>query len=168
MMNDRRRGYAYRYDQETLVLAHIDDAFAFLADPRSVSLRAPARMGVRFVAGPPRDLGLGSEREYIFRWSGIPVYVRLRVTEFEPPDRLALRQVLGPWQSYGRSFTLRRVPGGTSIAEHVDFRAMPGVLDHIVHRLVAARSLAEAAAVGRTALLRHLGGYAPASEAVHG
>jgi hypothetical protein len=144
-----------------LVSAGIDDAFAFLADPRSVPSLEPSWTDLRFVTGPPRSFGLGSEREYIFRWSGFPVYLRLRVAEFEPPRRLTLEQVVGPWQSYRRAFTLRPVPGGTEIAEQDDFRGAPGPIDHLVHRLVVARQLRAIAAFRHEALVRHLGAHAP-------
>jgi hypothetical protein len=150
-------GYAYGQRWDVVVSAGIDQAFAFLADPRSRAALESPSTDTRFVPGPPRDLGLGSEWEYIFRWWGFPVYLRLRVTEFDPPTRLVLDQVMGPWQSYRSALTLRRVGGGTRIAGQDDFSGGPGVFDHLVHRLVAARQVRAITRFRRDSLLRRLG-----------
>lgn len=154
---DVRRGYAYRRHWRTVVSASIEDAFTFLADPRTLPLLDPPGIETRFVSGPPRDFGLGSEREYVFRWSRFPLYLRLRVTEFEPPKRLVLEQVLGPWQRHDHAFSLNRGRDGTEIAEQADVCAPPGVIEELVHRLFVARQMRAIAAFRRDALLRHLG-----------
>jgi hypothetical protein len=151
------RGYAYREDARIVVAAGIDEAFAFLADPRTLPLLDPPRLDTRFVPGPPRDFGLGSEREYVFRWSRFPLYLRLRVAEFEPPRRLVLAQVLGPWQRFVQTFGLRRVEDGTEIAEQGEARFSSGVIEGLVHRLIVARELRAITAFRHVALLRHLG-----------
>jgi hypothetical protein len=150
------RGFGYRQRWRAVVSASLEETFAFLADPRSLPALEPAWTDMRFVPGPARDLGLGSEREYVFRWSGFPVYLRLRVTEFEPPRRLVLEQALGPFQACRRAFTLRSLQAGTAIAEQYDFRAMPGVLTGLVIRLVVARQLDEIAKFHHEALIEHL------------
>jgi hypothetical protein len=151
------RGYAYREDARIVVAAGVDEAFAFLADPRTLPLLDPPRLDTRFVPGPLRDFGLGSEREYVFRWSRFPLYLRLRVAEFEPPRRLVLAQVLGPWQRFVHTFDLRRVGDGTEIAEQGEARISPGVTEALVHRLIVARQLRAVAVFRHEALLRHLG-----------
>jgi hypothetical protein len=152
-----RRGHAHRQDSRVVVSAKIDEAFAFLVDPRNMRVLDPPWTDFRFVSGPAMEFGLGSEREHTFRWSGIPVYLRIRVTAFEPPTLLVLDQVVGPWQSYRLALTFQRVPGGTEITEQEDVRAMPGFLDHLVHRLFVVRQLRAIAAFRREALLTHLG-----------
>jgi uncharacterized protein YndB with AHSA1/START domain len=149
-----RAGYRYEHRREVVVAAPIDATFAFLADP---PLLEPRWTSMQFVPGTPRDLGPGSEREYVFRWAGIPVYFRIRAAEYEPPFRLTLEQVLGPWQSHVRRITLSRDGAGTRVTEHDEVCAPPGVVDHVMHRFVVARQLAGVGAFRRDALLRHLG-----------
>ena len=151
------RGFRYRRYRETVVAAKIDEAFAFLAHPDAMVLLDVPWTGIRLVSGPPRPLGLASEREYIFRWSRIPVYLRVRVTEYDCPYRLSIDQVLGPWRRFRNVSTLRSFPGGTVIGEETDVVAMPGVVDHVVHRLKVARQLDAIDAYRHGALLRHLG-----------
>ncbi len=150
-------GYAYGQRWDVVVSASIDDAFAFLADPGSLAAIEPPSTDMRLVPGPPRVLGLGTESEYIFRWWGFPVYLRIRITEFEPPTRLVLEQVVGPWQSCRHAFTLGRIGGSTAIAGQDDFRGRPGVIDHLVHRLFVARQLRAIIRFRHEALLRRLG-----------
>jgi hypothetical protein len=158
--NDGGRGYAYREDVRIVVAAGIDEAFAFLADPRTLPLLDPPRLDTRLVPGPPGDFGLGSEREYVFRWSRFPLYLRLRVVEFEPPKRLVLAQVVGPWQRFVQTFGLRCVEDGTEIADQAEARSSPGVTEALVHRLIVVRQMRAIAAFRRDAFLRHLGAHA--------
>jgi hypothetical protein len=162
-----RTGYRYEHRREVVVAAPIDQAFAFLADPQSVPLLEPPWTRMQCMPGTPRDLGLGSEREYVFRWARIPVYFRIRATEFEPPFRLALEQVLGPWQSHVRRIALRRDGAGTRVTEHDEFCAPPGLVDHVMHRFVVTRQLASIGAYRRGALLLHLGDPSTVPAAPH-
>jgi hypothetical protein len=150
-------GYAYGVRWEIMVSAGIDEAFAFLADPRSLAAIEPPSTAMRFVPGPSGDLGVGTEWEYIFRWWGFPVYLRVRVTELDPPTRLVLEQVVGPWQSCRHALTLQRIGGGTRIMGDDAFRGRPGLVDHLVHRLVAARQLRAIVTFRREAVRRRLG-----------
>jgi hypothetical protein len=162
------RGYHYGHHQAIVVSAKIDHAFDFLADPAAIPLLDPPWTGARLIPAPGAASAPGDEREYVLRWLEIPVYLRIRVAEFEHPHRLVLEQALGPWQSFRQVFALRAVEEGTEIAETIDVRAMPGVVDHVVHRLVVARQLRAIDAFRRTALLRHLGAPAPRPQATRG
>ena len=77
--------------------------------------------------------------EYVFRWSEIPVYLRIIVAEFEPPVRLVLSQAQGPWQSFIHSVTLRRTSNGTVVSELMRFRAAPGPFERVLHGFLIQR-----------------------------
>jgi hypothetical protein len=153
----RQKGYRYRQQQRTVVAATIEDAFDFLADPATLPLLDPPWVDMRLMPGPSRGCGVDSEREYLFRWSGILVYLLMRVAACERPHRLVLEQVLGPWQSFRQTFALRPRPEGTEIADDTEIRAMPGVVDHVIHRLVVARQVRAIEAFRRAMLGRYLG-----------
>jgi len=168
LVSDARGGYRYLQDRETVVAARIEDAFALLARPDALALLDPPWTDVRFMRGPSARSGPGAEREFVFRWSGVPLYLLLRISEFEPPHRLVIEQALGPWREFRIAATLRSVPGGTAIVERTDVLAMPGAVDHALHRFVVARQLRAIDAFRHEALLRHLGAAAPPRGAIRG
>jgi ligand-binding SRPBCC domain-containing protein len=132
-------GYVYQFELETSVEAMAADAFAFLSDPHTLPLLDPPWLRAQLLSAAAGPVRQGSEMEYIFRWSGIPVYLRLVVTEYESPLRLVLSQAQGPWQSFCHSITLHPAGNGTVVAERMQFQAAPGVFERLMHRLVVQR-----------------------------
>lgn len=163
-MADDARGYAYRIESRITVAAGAGEAFRFLADPASLPALDPPWVDARLVTGSGRSRVVGSEAEYLLRWFGVPLYLRMVVTELEAPRRLALAQLAGPWRRYTHAFDLRSVPGGTEIRERSDFRGGPGPFELCLHRFVIRRQLEEVVRFRRRALAEALGGGQAAAD----
>src|SRR5258706_4793567 len=134
-----RSGYSYQLESETQVEAPAEEVFAFLSDPGSLPLLDPPWLKVQLLSATPGSVCAGSEMEYIFRWSEIPVYLRMVVTEAEPPRQLVLSQAQGPWRSFQHSITLRPVADGTVITERLQFETAPDLFGGLLHRWVIRR-----------------------------
>ena len=130
----RGAGYAYLAACETSVDAPPDRAFALISDPRNLSMLHPSCRDLRFMfQHMDRD---GNEAEYVFRCSGIPIYVRMKVAESESPHRYVMKQVQGPWKDYTHSFLLRPHSQGTVISQRAEFTPAPGLANRALHEWV--------------------------------
>lgn len=156
-MPDEMKGYAYRLESTTAVAAPITQAFAFLDDPASLPALDPAWVDARLMTGKGECRSVGVEAEYVLRWFGVPLYLRLVVTRHEAPHRLALAQVEGPWRTYTQTFELRREGRTTVIDERAEFRGGRGPFEHCVHRFLVRRQLHAVARFRRHALIQALG-----------
>lgn len=141
-----------------VVAASPEDAFRFLADPAHAELLSPPPLAMRNMSA--EGAGLGADLEYVFRWAGIPLYMRLKVDRFEPPQRIVLVQTLGPWRHYRQIYTLSRVAAGTRIEETIEFIRRPGWIEWVLDRFSIQPYLREVAAYRQRALLKHLGAHA--------
>jgi ligand-binding SRPBCC domain-containing protein len=151
-----RSGYTYQLESETQVAATAEEVFSFLSDPGSLPLLDPPWLKVQLLSATSGKFCAGSEMEYIFRWSEIPVYLRMVVTEVEPPLKLVWSQAQGPWQSFHHSMTLEPVRDGTLITERFQFETAPDLFGSLLHRWVIRRQFRDVIGFRKQALIDRL------------
>ena len=134
-----KTGFSYHLERAVFVGAGLQETFEFLSDPRTLPQLDPPALKVQLLNWSPGPVRAGSEAEYIFRWSGIPVYLRIVITDYQPYDRIVIEQVQGPWQSYRYVCMLRAVLSGTEVSERAEVRARPGLFERALHMSLVKR-----------------------------
>lgn len=103
---------------ETIVPARLADVFAFFADPANLPRLLEPWPCFRLLAhdGPVRIGGVMWIEE---RFSGIPVALGFRHSEFRPPFRLAGRMFHGPFSRFEHAHEFDPVTQGVRIRDRV-------------------------------------------------
>lgn len=109
-----------------------DEVFAYVATLDC--WREWAHLVVELSRSSPGPLQEGATFTVVNRFLGRTLETTYRVTEYEPPRRLAARSVTGPVAG-GFTFTCDEVPGGTRFIEAWDFE--PGSVFKLAAPLVA-------------------------------
>lgn len=98
-----------------------DRAYAYLSDPRHLDGLTPGWLRFRLVDAELPPLTLGSEIDYDFRWRGLPMVWRSRITDWRPPERFSYEQVRGPYRHFRHDHLFFEQESGTLVVDRVVF-----------------------------------------------
>jgi ligand-binding SRPBCC domain-containing protein len=99
----------------------VDEAFAFFADALNLETITPPWLRFRILEAPAK-LERGSLLVYRLRLFGLPIRWRTEIAEWRPPHCFVDVQLQGPYRRWEHTHRLRRVDGGTEIADRVVYR----------------------------------------------
>lgn len=125
-----------------IVEADLDEAFAFVADPRNLEAITPAWLRFRIVEAPEGLRG-GSRLRYALRIFGWPVRWNTEIVSWRPPRSFTDLQLSGPYPLWEHTHRLVPAPGGTEIYDHIRYRVPGGPLAALVQRRLVSRWLDE-------------------------
>lgn len=98
--------------------------------------------GERAVAGVTEGLlAAGDEVTWRARHFGVPLRLRVRVTEVDRPSYFRDEQVAGPFADFDHEHRFEPVDGGTELRDTVRFRSPAGPLGAVADALVIRRYL---------------------------
>ena len=133
---------AYRLTRNQRVARPREEVFAFFTDAANLALLAPPSVGFRLLTPLPIGMAAGTLLDYRLRLFGIPVRWRTRIELVEPPARFIDLQLAGPYRHWRHEHSFAEIPGGTLIADAVDYEMPLGALGTLAHALVVRRTLA--------------------------
>jgi ligand-binding SRPBCC domain-containing protein len=136
----------YVLERTQFVLASLERAFAFYAEPRNLAKITPKWLGFRIVGfddGETDDAKMrrGLRIHYRVRPLGFPQRWTSEITEWDPPARFVDEQRKGPYRSWHHEHTFRAVDGGTEIRDRVEYALPFGPLGRIAHAALVRRQL---------------------------
>jgi ligand-binding SRPBCC domain-containing protein len=124
-----------------VVVAPLDEAWAFYADPENLEAITPPWLRFRSASTPPA-LHAGSLLRHRLRILGVPVSWLTLIETWLPPRTFVDVQLAGPYRLWRHTHRLSTVRGGTEIHDHVEYRIPGGPLaplaDAVVRRLLRA------------------------------
>jgi len=132
---------SYRLTRTQRVARPREAVFAFFTDAANLALLAPPSVGFRLLTPFPINMTAGTLLDYRLRLSGIPVRWRTRIELVEPPARFVDVQLAGPYRRWRHEHSFREIPGGTLIADAVDYELPLGVLGTLAHAFFVRRTL---------------------------
>jgi ligand-binding SRPBCC domain-containing protein len=116
----------------------IAEVFDFFADAHNLEALTPASLRFGVVTPRPIDMGSGTTIDYRLRLHGIPIRWRSEIETWQPPYRFVDVQLRGPYRFWRHEHAFREDEGGTTVFDHVRYRAPGGGL---VNRVLVARDL---------------------------
>jgi ligand-binding SRPBCC domain-containing protein len=128
------------FEASQIVPRPVAEVFAFFRDPTNLVKISPPELHMRLVEGPPQ-LERGSRIVLKGRRWGIPQRVVSEVTDFEPPRTFTDVQVEGPFGKWAHTHRFEEVPGGTRLADRIDYEPPGGLLGRVVTAAMIERDL---------------------------
>jgi ligand-binding SRPBCC domain-containing protein len=128
----------FEHRSETWVARPRREVFAFFADAANLERLTPPWLGFEILTPPPIAMRAGAEIEYRLRVHGVPLRWRTEITAWEPPLRFVDEQRRGPYRLWQHTHTFTDRDGGTSVADHVRYAVLGGVL---VQKLLVERDV---------------------------
>src|SRR3954470_23735571 len=104
-----------------VVPASLDETFAFFAEAANLERLTPPWLNFRTHTPLPIAMGEGTTIDYRVRLRGLPMPWRSRIDVWEPGARFVDRQIIGPYRWWRHEHRFEAVPGGTRVADHVEY-----------------------------------------------
>lgn len=118
----------------------VQEAFAVFENPYNLAKITPPWLNFRILT-PNLQMRLGAEIDYEFRWMGIPLRWRTRITGYEPPFHFVDEALKSPYLLWRHRHTFCALPEGVLISDRVDYALPFGLFGNAAHRLVVRRQL---------------------------
>lgn len=119
----------------------IDEVFAFFSKPENLGRITPAGMGFERLTDDV-DMRPGLAIDYRIRpLAGIPMRWRTRIGAYDPPHSFEDIQLAGPYRRWEHRHTFTEVPGGTRIADEVEYELPLGPLGELAHAAAVKQQL---------------------------
>jgi ligand-binding SRPBCC domain-containing protein len=128
-------------EREQVVPRGRGDVFPFFADARNLERLTPPALRFVILTPGPIEMRAGTVIDYRISLSGLPMRWRTLIEAFEPEDRFVDVQTRGPYKLWRHLHEFREVPGGTAIADRVEYELPFGVLGNVVHAAIVRRQL---------------------------
>ena len=136
----------------------IAEAFAIFENPRNLARITPPALHFRIVTPGRIVMRRGAEIEYGIRVLGIPVHWKTLITRYDPPRLFEDEQASGPYKFWRHLHTFEEGPGGTLIADRVEYALPFGPLGGVAQVLMVGRQLRGIFEFRQRALIPILGG----------
>ena len=128
--------------REMISPVSLQEAFAVFENPYNLAKITPPWLNFRILT-PNLQMRLGAEIDYEFRWMGIPLRWKTRITEYEPPFHFVDEALKSPYLLWRHRHTFRALPQGALISDRVDYALPFGILGSAAHRLIVRHQLDE-------------------------
>jgi ligand-binding SRPBCC domain-containing protein len=118
----------------------VADVFDFFCQPANLLRVSPPELHMRLIEAPPR-IQLGSRVTLEGRRYGVPQRIVSEVVVFEPHDVFADDQREGPFRKWLHHHRFEAVPGGTRVADQIEFEPPGGILGLMLNAAAIERDL---------------------------
>ena len=131
----------HRMQASQFVARPIDQVFAFFSRPENLARITPPGMGFDRLSDDT-DMRPGLEIDYRIRpIAGIPMRWRTGIGAYDPPHSFEDVQLAGPYRRWEHRHTFTEVPGGTRIADEVEYELPLGPLGDLAHAAAVKQQL---------------------------
>jgi len=134
----------YRLHTKQNLPISLDEAWAFLSDPKNLKTITPEYMGFHILSGADRPMYPGQLIQYIVTpVLGIKTKWVTEITHVVDKKFFVDEQRFGPYALWHHKHFLKEIPGGVEMEDIVDYKLPLGVLGQIAHPLIVAPKLKE-------------------------
>lgn len=122
----------------------LEEAWAFLSDPKNLKTITPDYMGFKTLSGDDRTMFPGQIIQYIVTpVLGIPMKWVTEITHVENLKYFVDEQRFGPYELWHHKHFLKAIPGGVEMEDIVDYKVPMGILGQLVHPILVQPKLQE-------------------------
>ncbi|MCX6185242.1 MAG: SRPBCC family protein [Flavobacterium sp.] len=134
----------YQLKSKQFLPISLDEAWAFLADPRNLKTITPQYMGFEICDGADRPMYQGQIIQYIVTpVLGIKTKWVTEITHVVDKSFFVDEQRFGPYAFWHHKHFLKEVPGGVEMEDIIDYKIPFGILGQLVHPLLVKPKLNE-------------------------
>jgi ligand-binding SRPBCC domain-containing protein len=138
----------------------LEEAWAFLSDPKNLKTITPDYMGFKTLSGDDRAMFPGQIIQYIVTpVLGIPMKWVTEITHVENLKYFVDEQRFGPYALWHHKHFLKAIPGGVEMEDIVDYKVPMGILGQLVHPILVQPKLKEIFDYRRTKLVELFGEF---------
>ena len=122
----------------------LDEAWAFLSDPKNLKVITPEYMGFKTLSGDDKEMFAGQIIQYIVTpVLGIPMKWVTEITHVIDKKYFVDEQRFGPYALWHHKHFLKEIPGGVEMEDIVDYKVPMGILGQMVHPILVQPKLKE-------------------------
>jgi len=134
----------YQLKSKQFLPISLDEAWAFLADPRNLKTITPQYMGFEICDGADRPMYQGQIIQYIVTpVLGIKTKWVTEITHVVDKSFFVDEQRFGPYAFWHHKHFLKEVPGGVEMEDIIDYKIPFGILGQLVHPFLVKPKLNE-------------------------
>jgi len=140
----------------------LEEAWAFLSDPKNLKAITPDYMGFHILSGADRPMYPGQIIQYIVTpVMGVKTKWVTEITHVKDRQYFVDEQRFGPYALWHHKHFLKEIPGGVEMEDIVDYKIPLGILGQLVHPLIVKPKLDEIFAFRQKKLIELFGPYIP-------
>lgn len=117
------------------------EVWAFFADPGNLEALTPGFLRFEIVTPRPIPMVAGARIDYRLSLFGIPFSWRTRIEEVVAGEAFVDVQLSGPYRRWRHTHRFADAPGGTLVADRVEYELPLGPLGALARALFVARTL---------------------------
>ena len=122
----------------------LDEAWAFLCDPKNLSKLTPSEMNMTMVSGADRPMYAGQVIQYsVTPLAGIKTKWISEITQFEDRKYFVYVQLYGPYALWHHKHFIKEIDGGVEMEDIIDYKVPLGFLGQLIHPIVVKPKLEE-------------------------
>lgn len=122
----------------------LDEAWAFLSNPRNLKEITPPYMGFNILSGADREMYPGQIIQYIVTpILGIKAKWVTEITHIEDKKYFVDEQRFGPYAFWHHKHFIREIPGGVEMEDIIDYKVPMGIIGQLVHPFLVKPKLDE-------------------------
>ena len=110
-------------------------------NPRNLALITPKWLGFEVLSSGDLTMRVGLEIDYRFRWLGLPMRWRTRITEYDRLNHFVDEGIQSPYQLWRHRHEFFDSSGGTEVRDSVRYALPLGVFGRMAHRTSVKRQL---------------------------
>ena len=134
----------YQLKSKQFLPISLDEAWAFLSEPRNLKTITPEYMGFEICDGADRPMYQGQIIQYIVTpVLGIKTKWVTEITHVVDKSFFVDEQRFGPYAFWHHKHFLKEVPGGVEMEDIIDYKIPFGILGQLVHPLLVKPKLNE-------------------------
>lgn len=138
----------------------LEEAWAFLSDPKNLKVITPDYMGFKTLSGDDRSMFPGQIIQYIVTpILGIPMKWVTEITHVQELKYFVDEQRFGPYDLWHHKHFLKAIPGGVEMEDIVDYKIPMGFLGQLVHPFLVQPKLNEIFEYRRVKLIELFGEF---------
>ena len=122
----------------------VQEAWAFLSDPRNLKVITPEYMGFIIESGADKPVFAGQIIQYIVTpVLGIKTKWVTEITHVEEGRFFVDEQRFGPYSFWHHKHFIKEIPGGVEMEDIIDYKIPMGIIGQLVHPFIVKPKLDE-------------------------
>ncbi|MFD2550669.1 cell division inhibitor [Bizionia sediminis] len=134
----------YTFHRKQTLPISVDQAWAFLSNPRNLKTITPDYMGFNIISGADRPMYAGQLIQYIVTpILGIKTKWVTEITHVADKHYFVDEQRFGPYALWHHKHFIKAVEGGVEMEDIIDYKVPLGILGQLVHPILVKPKLEE-------------------------